>query len=165
MLRAIVHCSDFWAPRNSGNMVKTPLEFVASAARALGADPDSTPRLAQVVARLGEPLFQHVAPDGYPEREEDWVNSGALLNRMNAAVQLAAGRLPGVTVNVDSLVPDTVATPGELATAVDRTLFAGTLSDHTRQVITQQVADIKNPVQARVLAIGLALGGPDFQRR
>ena len=84
---------------------------------------------------------------------------------MNAAVQLAAGRLPGVTVNVDSLVPDTVAAPAELATAVDRTLFAGTLSDHTRQVITQQVADMKNPVQARALAIGLALGGPDFQRR
>ena len=80
-------------------------------------------------------------------------------------MQLAAGRLPGVTVNVDSLVPDTVAAPAELATAVDRTLFAGTLSDHTRQVITQQVADMKNPVQARALAIGLALGGPDFQRR
>src|SRR5207247_2315772 len=83
VVRAIVHGPDFWAPQNIRAKVKTPLEFVVSAVRAVGGDPDTTPRLAQVVARLGQPLYRHVAPDGYPEREEAWVNSGALLDRMN----------------------------------------------------------------------------------
>src|SRR5207245_4462081 len=107
VLRAIFRSPDFWAPENVRAKIKTPLEFVVSAARAVGGDPDTTPRLAQVVARLGEPLFLHVAPDGYPEREDAWVNSGALLDRMNAAVALAAGRLPGVAVSLDSIVPAT----------------------------------------------------------
>src|SRR5438128_4961509 len=107
VLHAIFHGPDFWAPLNTRAKVKTPLEFVVSALRAVGADPDTTPRLAQVVARLGEPLYLHVAPDGYPEREDAWVNSGALLDRMNAGVALAAGTLPGVTVSLDSLIPAT----------------------------------------------------------
>src|SRR2546427_8654241 len=95
VLRAIFHGPDFWAAENVRAKVKTPLEFVVSAARAAAAEPDTSPRLAQVVARLGEPLYLHVAPDGYSEREAAWVNSGALLDRMNAAVALASGTLPG----------------------------------------------------------------------
>ena len=98
VVRAIVHSPDFWAPVNVQSKVKTPLEFVVTAVRAVSGIPDSTPRLAQNVARLGEPLFQKQTPDGYGEKQEDWVNSGALLARMNFAVQLASGRMPGVTV-------------------------------------------------------------------
>lgn len=141
VLRAIFHGPDFWANANVGAKVKTPLEFVASAVRAVGAEPDSTPRLAQVVARLGEPLYLHTAPDGYPDREADWVNSGALLQRMNVAVALAAGRLPGITP------PDREATLD-----ID-------LSARTRQVIDTEAQGDER------LALGLALGSPDFQRR
>src|SRR5881275_2233992 len=105
VLRAIFHGPDFWAAENVRAKVKTPLEFVVSAARAVAVEPDTSSRLAQVVARLGEPLYLHVAPDGYPEREAAWVNSGALLDRMNAAVALATARLPGMTVELDSVVP------------------------------------------------------------
>src|SRR5256885_1967260 len=76
VLRAIFHGPDFWAAQNVRAKVKTPLEFVVSAARAVVAQPDTSPRLAQVVARLGEPLYLHVAPDGYPEREAAWVKIG-----------------------------------------------------------------------------------------
>ena len=164
VLRAIFRGPDFWVPQNVDAKLKTPLEFVVSAVRAVGADPDTTPRLAQVVARLGEPLYQHVAPDGYPEREEDWVNSGALLARMNAAVALASGKLPGVTINLDAIAPAS-ADPDQLIAAIDDKIFAGRLSPHTRQVIRDQLADVPDPEQARTLAIGLALGGPDFQRQ
>src|SRR6058998_2791332 len=80
---------DFWDARVVRSKVKTPFEFVISAARAISADPDSTPRLAQMVARLGEPLYQQPAPTGYAETEAHWVNSGALLARMNAAMVIA----------------------------------------------------------------------------
>ncbi len=164
VLRAIFHGPDFWAPQNVANKVKTPLEFVVSAIRATGADPDTSPRLAQVVARLGEPLYLHVAPDGYPERQDDWVNSGALLARMNAAVGLAAGRLPGVTVALDTLIPATADAPA-LLDAIDRRLLGGAMSAHTRSVIEQQLADVTDPAARRNLAIGLALGGPEFQKQ
>ncbi len=164
VVRAIVTGPDFWALPNVRVKVKTPLEFVVSAVRAVAADPDTTPRLAQVVARLGQPLFQHVAPDGYPEMEAAWVNSGALLDRMNAAVALAAGKLPGVTVTGDSLI-GAAASPDELIAVVDREILGGTMSENTKQVIKRQLADITDPGQARVLAIGLALGGPEFQRQ
>ncbi|HTL04436.1 MAG TPA: DUF1800 domain-containing protein, partial [Gemmatimonadales bacterium] len=105
VLRAIFHSPDFWAAGNFASKVKTPLEFVASAVRAVGGAPDTTPRLALAVGRLGQPLYQHVAPNGYGEQQEDWVNSGALLNRMNLGVALAAGRLPGVMVDLDAVLP------------------------------------------------------------
>jgi uncharacterized protein (DUF1800 family) len=166
VLRAIFHSPDFWAAPNTGNKVKTPLEFVVSAVRAVGGVPDTTPRLANAVARLGQPLYQHVAPNGYPEHEEDWVNSGALLGRMNVAVALAANRLPGVTVNpdLDGVLP-LVADHEALVQAVDRMILGGKMSAQTRKAILDQLADVADPVQARALAVGLALGGPEFQRQ
>ena len=163
VLRAIFHSPDFWAAENVRAKVKTPLEFVVSAARAVAAEPDTSPRLAQVVARLGEPLYLHVAPDGYPEREAAWVNSGALLDRMNAAVALAAGKLQGVTVVLDSVV--STGDADQLIDAVNEKILGGTMSENTKQVLRRQLADISNPTQARALAVGLAIGGPEFQRQ
>src|SRR5205809_3156713 len=163
VLRAIFHGPDLWAVQNVRAKVKTPLEFVVSAARAVAAEPDTSPRLAQVVARLGEPLHLHVAPDGYPEREAAWVNSGALLDRMNAAVALASGKLPGVTVVLDSIV--SAGDPDQLIGAVNEKLLSGTMSENTKQVLRRELAGVGDPAQARALAVGLAIGGPEFQRQ
>lgn len=163
VLRAIFRGPDFWAPGNLRAKVKTPLEFVVSAVRAVAAEPDTSPRLAGVVARLGEPLYLHVAPDGYAEKEDAWVNSGALLDRMNAAVSLAAGRLPGVTVDLDSLVAPAGA--GQLIDAINEKILGGMMSENTRDIIRRQVSGIGDPLQARALAVGLAIGGPEFQRQ
>jgi len=163
VLRAIFHGPDFWAAANVRAKVKTPLEFVVSAARAVAAEPDTSPRLAQVVARLGEPLYLHVAPDGYPEREAAWVNSGALLDRMNAAVALASGKLPGVTVVLDSIV--SAGDPDQLIGAVNEKILSGTMSENTKQVLRRELAGVGDPAQARALAVGLAIGGPEFQRQ
>jgi uncharacterized protein (DUF1800 family) len=163
VLRAIFHGPDFWAPDNGRAKVKTPLEFVVSAARAVSAEPDTSPRLAQVVARLGEPLYLHVAPDGYSEREAAWVNSGALLDRMNAAVALATGKLPGVTVVLDSIVG--VGDADQLIGEVNEKILGGAMSENTKQVLGRELAGISDPIQARALAVGLTLGGPEFQRQ
>src|SRR5216117_2939747 len=163
VLRAIFHGPDFWAAANVRAKVKTPLEFVVSAARAVAAEPDTSPRLAQVVARLGEPLYLHVAPDGYPEREAAWVNSGALLDRMNAAVALASGKLPGVTVALDSIV--SAGDAEQLIGVVNEKILSGTMSENTKQVLRRELAGIGDPAQARALAVGLAIGGPEFQRQ
>lgn len=164
IVRAIVHSPDFWAPQQVAAKVKTPLEFLVSAVRALGGHPDETPRLTAAATRLGQPIYLQVAPTGYPEAQEDWVNSGALLARMNLAMALATGRLPGVTVDLDRIVAVT-ANREALLDAIDRELFGGRLSARTRAVIAAEVADIRDPQLLRATAIGLALGGPDFQRQ
>lgn len=164
VVRAIIRSPDFWAPANVQSKVKTPLEFVVSAVRAINALTDSTPRLAQRVAQLGEPLFQHQTPDGYGERQEDWVNSGALLARMNFAVQLVSGRMPGVTVDLDRVVPVT-DDHAALVAAIDHAVLGGAMTGNTRQTILKELADVPDPHIARALAIGLAIGGPEFQRQ
>jgi uncharacterized protein (DUF1800 family) len=153
IMRAIVHSQDFWSPRAAGSKVKSPLEFVVSAARSLGMQPDTTPRLAQAVARLGQPLFQYSAPTGYPEKEQEWVNSGALLARMNFAVALAGGMGNGENGGTGGL------------DQIDRDLFAGRMSETTRKAIQREITESPNPQAARRLAIGLALGSPEFQRQ
>ncbi|HEY4321076.1 MAG TPA: DUF1800 domain-containing protein [Gemmatimonadales bacterium] len=164
VMHAIVHSPDFWASANVENKVKTPLEFVASALRAVNGTSDSTPRVAQRVGQLGEPLFQHQTPDGYGEREEDWVNSGALLARMNFAVQLASGRMPGTMVDLDHVVDATTDHPA-LVTAINQAILGGAMTDHTRTTILKEIADVPDPRMARALAVGLALGGPEFQKQ
>jgi uncharacterized protein (DUF1800 family) len=164
VLRAIVRSPEFWDPAVVNAKIKTPLEFVASAARAIGADPDSTPRLANAVARLGQPLYRQPSPAGYPERQTDWVNSGALLARMNFAVALASGNHEGTDVDLDCVVaavPDHAA----LVDSIDERVLAGTMTANTRRVILEQIADLKDPRRARALAVGLALGSPEFQRQ
>lgn len=164
VVRAILHSPDFWAPVNVQSKVKTPLEFVVSALRAVHGTPDSTPRLAQRVAQLGEPLFQHATPDGYGERQQDWVNSGALLARMNFAVQLAGGRMPGAAVDLDRVVAVT-DDHAALIAAVDHAILGGAMTQHTRETILKELADVPDPQMARALAVGLAIGGPEFQRQ
>ncbi|MGE5143086.1 MAG: DUF1800 domain-containing protein, partial [Acidobacteriota bacterium] len=164
VLRAIFRSPEFWSPQALRAKVKTPLEFMVSAVRATGGDPDTTPRLAQVIARLGEPLYAQPSPAGYPESQQEWVNSGALLLRMNMAVALAAGRLPGVTIALDSLVPATDDAKALIET-VDVRLLGGILTTHSTDVLRREVADVRDPVAARALVIGLALGGPEFQRQ
>jgi len=164
VLRAIFASPDFWAAANVRSKVKTPLEFVASAVRAVGGEPDTLPALARAVGRLGEPLYQQATPQGYPESQEEWVNSGALLNRMNFAMDLAAGKVPGVALNLEQVSPVT-DNYGQLLDRIDAVILGGTMSSRTRQVILDQLQDVGDPERARAFAIGLALGGPEFQKQ
>jgi uncharacterized protein (DUF1800 family) len=98
VVRTIVTSPEFFSRAAYRSKVKTPFELVASALRAIGAAPDTSIRSAQVVAFLGQPIFGHQAPNGWPETGEEWMNSGAILNRINFGLALAGGRLPNASV-------------------------------------------------------------------
>jgi uncharacterized protein (DUF1800 family) len=134
---------------------------VVSSVRAVGGTVGVEPGPARTVARLGQPLYLQSVPTGYAETEAAWANSSALFERMNVAVAIAAGRLPGVTVDLDPLVPATSDVDAMLE-RVNQTLLAGVLSPHAQDVIRRQVGGL-SPAEARALAAGLGLGGPDFQ--
>jgi len=43
--------------------------------------------------------------------------------------------------------------------------LGGRMSENTKAVVGRQLSDVKDPLQARALAVGLAIGGPEFQRQ
>ena len=97
-VRTIVTSPEFFSRAAYRAKVKSPFELVASALRAIGARPDTTPRSAQLVGFLGAPIFGHQAPNGWPETGEAWINAGAILNRINFGLALAGGRVPGASL-------------------------------------------------------------------
>src|SRR6185312_8096306 len=94
-VRCVVTSPEFFSRAAYRAKVKTPFQVVASALRAVNATPDTTPRTAQLVARLGEPIFGRQTPDGWPDRGDAWMNTGAILNRINFGLALAGGQVPG----------------------------------------------------------------------
>ncbi|MBX6333649.1 MAG: DUF1800 domain-containing protein, partial [Gemmatimonadaceae bacterium] len=136
VLRTIFTSPEFFSTAAYKAKVKSPFELVVSALRAVNAEPDTTPRTARVVAWLGQPLFAHRDPNGYPETGDAWINTGAILNRINFGLAFAAGRLPGVSlprwqhqIGLDTLPPD------QQVDGVIRAVLGGEASPDTRKVL------------------------------
>lgn len=98
VVRVVVTSPEFFAPEHRLAKVKTPFELVASALRAADAEIRSSPALLRALADMGMPLYLCQPPTGYDETAAAWVSSGALVSRINFAVELSAGRLRGVDV-------------------------------------------------------------------
>ena len=150
--RAILTSPEFFAPESYRAKVKTPFDFVVSALRATGADIRQAVPLERTMRELGMPLYFCQPPTGYKDTAEAWVNTGALINRMNFAVVLAANTFHGVVVS-DPL-PERNQPDAE--TAVD-VFLNGDASDTTRATIQRATT------AAQVVA--LAIGSPEFQRK
>ena len=98
VMRAMIYSGEFWNPANFRSKVKSPLEMVASAVRAVNGDVDYAFALTNQVAQLGEPLYRKQEPTGYSNSSQEWLNSAGLVARMNFALQLADNKVPGVKV-------------------------------------------------------------------
>jgi uncharacterized protein (DUF1800 family) len=89
--RALFTSPRFYDARYRGNKVKTPLELVASAIRLTGRAPDRPREVPQTLRSLGGVPYLAQAPTGYSSKNDDWVNSGAMMTRINFGVALAHG--------------------------------------------------------------------------
>ena len=92
VLKTMLHSPEFWAPEAYRAKVKTPLEFVVSAVRASGAEVNDAMPLARQLQNMGMPLYGMQPPTGYSMKADAWVNSSALLGRMNFALALTTGK-------------------------------------------------------------------------
>ena len=99
VLRVMFESKEFWAKEAYQAKIKSPLEFVVSAVRATEADVDNGFALAEVVARMGQPLYRKQEPTGYSNSSAEWVNASGLLERMNFATALAGNKLPGAKLD------------------------------------------------------------------
>jgi len=175
VLRTMFKSPEFWAPQTYRAKVKTPLEFVASALRATNADVQNGLPLIQQLNKMGMPLYGAQPPTGYSMKAETWVNSAALLDRMNFALALGTGRLPGVVVDAPKSLPNETPQQPEMVQALlENSLLNGEVSKQTHDTIEKQLNDPQvsgrklddspRPVNVGALA-GLILGSPEFQRR
>ena len=132
--------------------------------------PQLEPRLPWRI--LGEPLFGHQAPDGWPEMGDAWMNTGAILNRINFGMMVAANRLPGTSFNnlpgTDSL---TRASREQQVDAVVQDILGGAVSPDMRKILLSGEhplaanATTQAQVSGFAQVVGLAIGSPEFQRR
>ena len=99
VLRTLFHSPEFWAASDYRAKVKTPLEFVVSALRASNADMENFQPIENALRQMGMQLYGCIPPTGYKWVASEWVSTGALVDRMNFALNLAANRLPGVRVS------------------------------------------------------------------
>jgi uncharacterized protein (DUF1800 family) len=160
VLRTLFKSPEFWAPEAYRAKVKTPFEFVVSALRATGSDVDDPRQILQTLNQMGEPLYAMQPPTGYSMKAETWVNSAALINRMNFSLALSAGRVRGVNMPA----PELGATNGTAAlSSLSQSLLAGDISAKTEETVKKQMGDPKTSTPAMIA--GLLLGSPEFQRR
>jgi len=135
-LRALFTDKEFFAPENYRAKIKTPFELAISSIRALGADTNGSPAFLAMLNKLGEVPYGYQAPTGYPDMAEDWVNTGALLERLNFAVAVASNRIPGTTVSLKNFDGKTKDKTLDNAVAY---LLGGEISDTTRSTLLKQI--------------------------
>jgi uncharacterized protein (DUF1800 family) len=171
VLKTMLESPEFWTPDAYRAKVKTPLEFVVSAVRASGAEIADALPIARQLQNMGMPLYGMQPPTGYSMKADAWINSSALLQRMNFALALTSGRMKGV--QIDSEVPGG-SDPEQTLAALENRLLAGDISKQTHDVIAARLQDSKisrrklddpaRPPNTNLIA-GLLLGSPEFQRR
>jgi len=145
VLNTLFHSPEFWDDGTYRAKVKTPLEFVASAARATGAEIDDAQPLVQQLNRMGMPLYGAQPPTGYSMKAETGVSSSALLNRMNFALALTGGKIKGVKVDAAQLAGNPAQPPdsGAALSALEAELIVGGVSQQTHDSIAAQIEAAK----------------------
>ena len=87
----------------SRSKIKSPFELAVSALRAMNAEVVRPREVLEWIRKIGQPLYSYQAPTGFPDRAEAWINTGALLGRMNFGLNLALGNVGGVKFDLAAL--------------------------------------------------------------
>ncbi len=159
VLNTLFTSQEFFSQGAYRTKVKTPFETIVSAVRATGAQVENAGLLVSQAAAMGQPLYRKLEPTGYSNAGEDWMNSAALLARMNFALQLAQNQMDGVKLDLGKFS----AAP---AAAARQILFTDA-APQTLDAIGKELSnEASNPSSINPgLIAGMLLGSPDFQRR
>ena len=103
VLITMVSAPEFWSTVSVREKTKSPFELTIGAVKALHADIRQPYQLYNWITKMGEKMYFYQAPTGFPDKGQYWINTGALLNRMNFGLAIASGRIPGVRVDLAAL--------------------------------------------------------------
>jgi uncharacterized protein (DUF1800 family) len=151
VMRTILTSPEFLDGTAYRAKVKTPFEFVVSAARATGAEVSDAMPLVRALQQLGMPLYQCQPPTGYKDTADAWTNAGGLVARMNLGLQISSGKMRGV-----SIISRQSSVISHQSDVVDAILNSDA-SETTRATIAKAATDPQR--------LALALGSPEFQKR
>lgn len=148
-LRTLFTDKEFFAVENYRAKIKSPFELAISSIRAIGADTAGGAQMMAMLNKLGEVPYGYQAPTGYPDTAEDWVNTGALLERLNFAIALSSNQIPGTKVNLARFDgKSSVATLDKtIELVLDGDVSAATRSSLVKQ-LEQPLPTVKAPVEA-----------------
>jgi uncharacterized protein (DUF1800 family) len=153
--RTLLTSREFLSESTWHKKIKSPLEVVVSAVRAVNGEISTPSALGDWIAEMGQPLYGKIEPNGYPNTGEGWFNTATLLARLNFATSLANGKIPGVTV-------DTSRWDGKETVAIAREILGRDPMPQTLEALKE--GKVAGDVSPAFLG-GLILGSPDFQRR
>jgi uncharacterized protein (DUF1800 family) len=187
VLRVLFRSPEFWSAKAYRAKVKTPFEFAISSLRATGTDLNNPGPLLGILSRMGMPLYQMVPPTGYSMTESTWMNSEALIDRMNYALALSNGQVGGTNFDAGRLLALGTLTsrgfPGpnpsdsgrgqETALLLlENALLNGEVSASTQKAIRRQLDDpqvaahaLDDPKRTLNTMTALVIGSPEFQHR
>ena len=135
-LRAIITSPEFFSTSAYRAKTRSPFEYVAAAMRALNAETDGDRPVLDFIGRMGQPLFGRITPDGYSDRAEQWLSSGAMIARLNFASALATNRLKGTSINFHKLFEGTDESNKEaIALKLTQLIVPSDLSNGSRTVL------------------------------
>ena len=137
-LRAIITSPEFFSTTAYRAKLRSPLEYVAASMRALNAETDGDRPVLDLIGRMGQPLFGRITPDGFADRADQWLTSGAMVARLNFASALAMNRIKGTTIKFDRALPGVDANDRPLV--VSRLIaltLSGDVSERTRAALAK----------------------------
>jgi len=189
VLRTLFKSPEFWSSKSYRAKVKTPFEFVVSSLRATGTDLNNPGPMVAILNRMGMPLYQMVPPTGYSMTASTWMNSEALIDRMNYALDLSNGKVGGTNFDAGRLLAlGTLTSRGfprpnssdsdsgrgqETALLLlENALLNGEVSATTQKAIRRQLDDpqvaahaLDDPKKTLNTMTALVIGSPEFQHR
>jgi len=142
MLRTIITSPEFFSAAAYRAKMRTPFEYVVAAMRAIKAETDADPSVFGWIARMGQPIFGRITPDGYPDRAEQWLAAGTMLERLNFAVALSSNKLKGTHIDPARILsPTDLNSPAAAAAHLSQLLLIGGVSDSTMRAIDKMARE------------------------
>ncbi|CAN5236831.1 DUF1800 domain-containing protein [soil metagenome] len=144
VLTTLFESHEFFDAQYLNSKYKSPFRYTVSALRASGARPVRYEPIYSFMRLQGQPLYGCLTPDGYKNTKEAWLNSDALLKRINFATTIGSPATKG---------PGAMAQSSQPYDLVLRTVNGGQLSPRTSEVIAKSGEPFKT---------ALLLGSPEF---
>ena len=196
-MRTIFTHPEFFSPSYYEAKIKKPIEVVASGLRAVNGEidfPDGddninigqnqivnnfSNRMEQFLVVMGEPIYGHEDPDGFPDIASAWISTSSVYRRMEFAIALTSGKVPNVTIDLEAAhslfqqlgFPE--ATPDQIAQVRAIAANAGKAERMDQQMMMDEAMmggagagdGAENELDDRVIAAAFVLGSPRFQKR
>lgn len=135
-LRTIINSPEFFSPKSFQSKVRSPFEYAAASLRITDADTDANRPILDWIGRMGQPLYGHLTPDGYPDHSNEWLSSNDLLARFNFATALTTNKIAGTKVDPTKLfgTADTSG-PAEVVSTLTRLMLMNQIVPKSRNIL------------------------------